>query len=206
MPAQSQKALFTEETCTQYNVLKITRALFRYTGASALADFYEKAILNGILGTQRMPLGYTSKDYHGPGSNSPTPQQTLSFYSPRPLPVAQSSNPLILKDLGGPLTADLPSQSNSTVVAQQAPNWRAEAMQQFPGPAPAAAASQLQQVLHKLSQAGSWARGKLLQALGPLGVPTQGWGGDGGSTDPGPGETGCLAADPCLCQVAGCSE
>ncbi|KAK9805585.1 hypothetical protein WJX72_006497 [[Myrmecia] bisecta] len=44
----------TQETCTQYNLLKITRSLFRWTGDPAFADFYERAVF-GILGTQRMP-------------------------------------------------------------------------------------------------------------------------------------------------------
>lgn len=36
-------------------MLKIARYLFRWTGNVTYADYYEKAILNGLLGTQRMP-------------------------------------------------------------------------------------------------------------------------------------------------------
>ncbi len=45
----------TQETCTQYNILKIARSLFRWTGEVAYADFYERALINGILGTARLP-------------------------------------------------------------------------------------------------------------------------------------------------------
>ena len=34
----------------QYNILKVARALFLWTGSSRFTDFYETAILNGILG------------------------------------------------------------------------------------------------------------------------------------------------------------
>jgi DUF1680 family protein len=45
--AQQEHATETEETCTQYNMLKIARYLFRWTGAPAFLDYYERAILNG---------------------------------------------------------------------------------------------------------------------------------------------------------------
>ncbi|KAG2499166.1 hypothetical protein HYH03_002747 [Edaphochlamys debaryana] len=48
-------ALETQETCTQYNMLKIARSLFRWTGEVKYADYYERALLNGILGTARLP-------------------------------------------------------------------------------------------------------------------------------------------------------
>ena len=43
----------TEESCTQYNVLKIARHLFRWRAEPRYADFYERAILNGIVGNQK---------------------------------------------------------------------------------------------------------------------------------------------------------
>jgi len=52
---QQQHALETEETCTQYNMLKIARYMFSWTGNVTYADYYERAIMNGLLGTQRMP-------------------------------------------------------------------------------------------------------------------------------------------------------
>ncbi len=48
----------TEETCTQYNILKVARYLFRWSGAPSFADFYERAILNGLFGVLRMPGDY----------------------------------------------------------------------------------------------------------------------------------------------------
>lgn len=36
----------------RYNVLKMARHLFEWSGNASLADFYERAILNGILGNQ----------------------------------------------------------------------------------------------------------------------------------------------------------
>lgn len=48
----------TEETCTTYNMMKISRYLFRWSGDAKFADYYERAILNGMIGTQRMPADY----------------------------------------------------------------------------------------------------------------------------------------------------
>ena len=42
----------TEESCTQYNILKVARHLFKWTASSTMADFYERAIMNGIIGNQ----------------------------------------------------------------------------------------------------------------------------------------------------------
>jgi len=42
----------TEETCVSYNMLKLTRQLFGWSPEARYADFYERLLLNGILGTQ----------------------------------------------------------------------------------------------------------------------------------------------------------
>jgi DUF1680 family protein len=42
----------TEESCTQYNVLKLARQAFLWEGQAGYADFYESALWNGILGNQ----------------------------------------------------------------------------------------------------------------------------------------------------------
>ncbi|KAJ8751150.1 hypothetical protein K2173_016331 [Erythroxylum novogranatense] len=42
-----------EETCTTYNMLKIARNLFRWTKGMAFADYYERAVTNGILSVQK---------------------------------------------------------------------------------------------------------------------------------------------------------
>ena len=59
----------TEETCTTYNMMKIARYLFRWSGDARFADYYERAILNGMLGTQRMPADYVSKNGLPSGAN-----------------------------------------------------------------------------------------------------------------------------------------
>ncbi|XP_062083998.1 uncharacterized protein LOC133790391 [Humulus lupulus] len=69
-----------EESCTTYNMLKVSRHLFRWTKEMAYADYYERALTNGVLGIQRgtdpgvmiymLPLGRgvsKNKGYHGWG-------------------------------------------------------------------------------------------------------------------------------------------
>ena len=55
----------TEESCTQYNVLKVARRAFITSADADKADFYERAILNGIMGNQNKqdPDGATSYIY-----------------------------------------------------------------------------------------------------------------------------------------------
>ena len=40
------------ETCKTYNMLRLTRHLFEWTADPGYTDYYERAFLNGILGTQ----------------------------------------------------------------------------------------------------------------------------------------------------------
>ncbi|KAJ9164385.1 hypothetical protein P3X46_023965 [Hevea brasiliensis] len=42
-----------EESCTTYNMLKVSRNLFRWTKETAYADHYERALTNGVLSIQR---------------------------------------------------------------------------------------------------------------------------------------------------------
>ncbi|GAB2276794.1 hypothetical protein Dimus_011509 [Dionaea muscipula] len=42
-----------EETCTTYNMLKVSRNLFRWTKSPTYGDYYERALTNGILSVQR---------------------------------------------------------------------------------------------------------------------------------------------------------
>eukprot|EP00850_Spirogloea_muscicola_P007033 SM000034S12787 [mRNA] locus=s34:690847:695963:- [translate_table: standard] len=42
-----------QESCTTYNMLKVSRNLFRWTRDASFAEFYERNIINGIMGTQR---------------------------------------------------------------------------------------------------------------------------------------------------------
>lgn len=43
---------YTQEDCCTYNMLKLTRHIFGWTGDPACADYYERALFNGILGSQ----------------------------------------------------------------------------------------------------------------------------------------------------------
>ncbi|KAK4608326.1 hypothetical protein RGQ29_001940 [Quercus rubra] len=70
-----------EESCTTYNMLKVSRHLFTWTKEVAYADYYERALTNGVLSIQRgtnpgvmiymLPLGRgvsKAKSYHGWGT------------------------------------------------------------------------------------------------------------------------------------------
>jgi DUF1680 family protein len=49
----------THETCCTYNLLKLTRELFTWNPDAKLADYYERALFNGILSTQDPETGMT---------------------------------------------------------------------------------------------------------------------------------------------------
>jgi hypothetical protein len=53
-PAQLAHELsgYTQESCCTYNMLKLTRLLFGWTADVRMADYYERALYNGILGVQ----------------------------------------------------------------------------------------------------------------------------------------------------------
>ncbi len=48
----NQLSGYTQEDCTTYNMLKLTRHLFGWSAAPAAADYYERALWNGILTSQ----------------------------------------------------------------------------------------------------------------------------------------------------------
>jgi len=47
----------TQETCCTYNMLKLTRHLFRWNPSPEYADYYERALFNSILSTQDPETG-----------------------------------------------------------------------------------------------------------------------------------------------------
>ena len=49
----------THECCCTYNMLKLTRHIFTWTGDPRIADFYERALFNGVLGTMNPESGTT---------------------------------------------------------------------------------------------------------------------------------------------------
>lgn len=48
----TQLSGYTQEDCTTYNMLKLTRHIFGWTGDPSAADYYERALWNGILTSQ----------------------------------------------------------------------------------------------------------------------------------------------------------
>ncbi len=48
------------ETCNTYNMLKLTRELFRITGDRKYADYYENTFINAILSSQNPETGMTT--------------------------------------------------------------------------------------------------------------------------------------------------
>lgn len=58
-PAKFSRHLsgYTGETCCTYNMLKLSRHLFCWTGDEAIADYYERALYNHILGQQDPETG-----------------------------------------------------------------------------------------------------------------------------------------------------
>lgn len=50
----------TGETCCTYNMLKLSRHLFCWTGDATVADYYERALYNHILGQQDPQTGMVS--------------------------------------------------------------------------------------------------------------------------------------------------
>jgi hypothetical protein len=54
----------TQECCVSYNLLKLSRHRFQWTADPAIADYYERLLFNGVLGTQHPQDG--SKLYYVP--------------------------------------------------------------------------------------------------------------------------------------------
>ncbi len=50
---------YTQECCCTYNMLKLTKHVFEWTPTASVADYYERAFWNGILGTQHPDDGMT---------------------------------------------------------------------------------------------------------------------------------------------------
>jgi hypothetical protein len=54
----------TEESCTQYNILKVARHLYQWSGSSTYADFYERALFNGLIGNQNELTPYNVSEHN----------------------------------------------------------------------------------------------------------------------------------------------
>lgn len=55
----AERSNFTAETCNTYNMLKLTKELFKLTGDIKYADFYESTFMNAILSSQHPHTGMT---------------------------------------------------------------------------------------------------------------------------------------------------
>ncbi|WP_172194056.1 beta-L-arabinofuranosidase domain-containing protein [Saccharibacillus qingshengii] len=54
-----ERSNFTAETCNTYNMLKLSRELFKLSGDAKYADFYENTFLNAIVSSQHPHTGMT---------------------------------------------------------------------------------------------------------------------------------------------------
>ena len=65
-------------------MLKVARYLFRWTGNVTYADYYERALINGLLGTQRMPASHQPEPQPKPRQASMQNLQPESHMDQRP--------------------------------------------------------------------------------------------------------------------------
>jgi DUF1680 family protein len=59
MAAELKRSVATAECCCSYNMLKLTRHLYGWTGQPGYFDYYERALFNHRLGTIQPKTGYT---------------------------------------------------------------------------------------------------------------------------------------------------
>jgi uncharacterized protein len=59
LAAELARSVDTAECCCVYNMLKLTRHLYSWSGDARYFDYYERALLNHRLGTIRPERGYT---------------------------------------------------------------------------------------------------------------------------------------------------
>ena len=59
LAAELKRSANTAECCCSYNMLKLTRALYSWTGDPRYFDYYERAMLNHRIGTIRAENGHT---------------------------------------------------------------------------------------------------------------------------------------------------
>jgi DUF1680 family protein len=55
----NELSMNTHECCCTYNLLKLARKIFTWTADPSVADYYERALFNGVLGTQNPENGLT---------------------------------------------------------------------------------------------------------------------------------------------------
>lgn len=65
----------------RYNILKVARYLFAWSGAPIYADFYERAILNGLFGVLRMPSNYEPHQHKDCDHDQHLPESLAADYA-----------------------------------------------------------------------------------------------------------------------------
>eukprot|EP01084_Bolivina_argentea_P301923 521025_1 len=77
-----QMNIHTEESCTQYNILKVVRYIYTWNANSLLMDFYERATMNGLIGNSNMdtPAYFYMNPLGGGGLTKPWADSYDFFY------------------------------------------------------------------------------------------------------------------------------
>lgn len=139
----ASNATETQETCTQYNILKVARYLFRWTASPAVADFYERSLFNGIMGTQRMSPHYHATDYALPVGQAQAVAEDTHVHpaaAPGPIPMRSPMQAPAAAPILSPVQAPLAPLVPGPAVAQRRVAPRPiVAPQPAPVPAPALA-------------------------------------------------------------------
>ena len=79
--AELKRSVATAECCCSYNMLKLTRHLYSWSGDSSYFDYYERSLLNMRLGTIQPKTGYTQYYVsHTPGAWKTFNTEDKSFW------------------------------------------------------------------------------------------------------------------------------
>eukprot|EP01084_Bolivina_argentea_P301919 521016_1 len=72
----------TQESCTQYNILKVARYIYTWNGDSFMMDYYERTIMNGLIGNLNMetPQYFYFNPLGGGGLTKPWGDAYSSFW------------------------------------------------------------------------------------------------------------------------------
>jgi DUF1680 family protein len=79
--AELKRSVATAECCCSYNMLKLARHLYSWSGDSSYFDYYERSLLNMRLGTIQPKTGYTQYYVsHTPGAWKTFNSEDKSFW------------------------------------------------------------------------------------------------------------------------------
>jgi uncharacterized protein len=81
LAAELKRSVATAECCCSYNMLKLARHLYSWSGDSSYFDYYERSLLNMRLGTIQPKTGYTQYYVsHTPGAWKTFNNEDKSFW------------------------------------------------------------------------------------------------------------------------------